>query len=153
MNNSASDTDVTLQIRGEGVSLLAPGSAPQRPIAAAPPLGVTDGSLDDPTRAAKLDGSQTTLAPHSAAWYRFDYAGDSFSNHPIRTITLKDANQNANLKFEVYSPEILNAWFDNRPIGHGTMAPVVCNFGTLSATGGCYSNNLTWSGAFGATGP
>jgi hypothetical protein len=111
------------------------------PIVFTGPIAATSvKTQDDPTRAVVLDGKQQTIPAQSAGWYRFDY-----SPSDIKTVRLLYGNKSG-LRFEVYSPEILNNWWENDPIGVGLPQMVVCS------TGWCKGDDLTWTGAFGMQG-
>ncbi len=122
---------------------------PAQPVllAAAPPLSATQPTLDDPAQALAIDGAEHTIAATAARWYRFEYAGTEEVTRPAVTLTLRDGHVSG-VGFEVWAPEELNSWWENKPIGQGTPVNVMC----VDGTSGCQSNDLTWSGAFGATG-
>ena len=146
INPNSTDMSAQLTISGSGVSL-APIAVTAPSASAAQP----GPNMDDPAKAVALDGKQQSIPANSALWYRFDYAITDDGTHPTMTITLANGSQ-SRLAFEVWSPEILNDWWDNTPIGRGTAAMVDCTTGEVSGMGTCQSSDLTWSGAFGATG-
>lgn len=109
-------------------------------------------SVDDPGQARTIDGQQHILPAHSATWYRFGYGADpNTGKRPVMTITLVNG-KDSGVRFEVYAPENLNAWWNNQPTGRGTVQMVDCTTGEPSETGECKSPDLVWKGAFGAGG-
>jgi hypothetical protein len=121
---------------------------------AAPPAGPSAAagsrtSTNNLSNALPIDGQQQTAAPNSETWHRFDYTATS--DRTARTIRLANAN-NRGITFEVWTPETVGDTVNNNPIGRGSAQTVDCNSGVLSAAGGCQSNDLVWSGAFGTSG-
>jgi hypothetical protein len=106
-------------------------------------------NLDDPNRAIIIDGNPHTLAAQSAVWYSFDYGISDTGDRPVRTVTLVGGN-NSGVRFEVWTPDNLNNWWDKKPIGQGTANNVECHNGDQSGQTPCQSNDLTWGGAFNA---
>ena len=80
-------------------------------------------------------------------WYRFNYGVSDTGERPVRTVTLVNGN-NSGIRFEVWTPDILNNWWEKQPIGRGTQYSVDCDTGEASDQGECRSNDLTWMGAF-----
>jgi len=114
----------------------------------APPLVV----VDDPAQARAIDGQQHILPAHSATWYRFGYGADpNTGKRPVMIITLVKG-KDSGVRFEVYAPENLNAWWNNQPTGRGTVQMVDCVTGEPSESGECPLPDLVWKGAFGAGG-
>lgn len=139
VNTNPFVTTAKLSISGNGVFLATP-IAVTGPSAAAVPVVMTD----DPGKSAVIDGKQKTLPANSAMWFRYNYnIGESA--HPVNLVRLLNGAKNG-FKFEVYSPEILGEWWRNDPIGVGTIEMQACD------TGWCQTSNLSWSGAFGASG-
>lgn len=127
-------TTYLLTVNGNGVSVV-------EPIVLTGPIAATSSrTQQDPTRAVVLDGKQQTIPAQSAGWYSFDYKPSD-----IKTVRLLYGNKSG-MHFEVYSPEILNNWWENDPIGVGLPQMVVCS------TGWCQGDDLTWTGAFGMKG-
>ena len=128
-------TTFLLTISGKGVSVTAPIA-----VTGVSATATTTANMDDPNKAVLLDGKSQTVPANSAIWYRFDYsAGD------INTIRLQYGVKSG-LSFEVYTPEILNKWWTNDPIGVGRPEMQVCS------TRWCQGNDLVWVGAFGMDG-
>lgn len=146
INDNPYATTARLMIQGSGVSILAPGEG-TRPLAAAPPLAAA--TTDDPGQAMTAPDGRFTSAS-GATWHRFDYTAN-YTNPKMVDIRLVNGNVQG-VGFEVWAPENLNRWWDNDPIGRGTAARIKCDSGVLDASGGCSSNDLTWRGAFGASG-
>ena len=84
-------------------------------------------------------------------WFSFNYAGTDTNPHPDVTITLVNGT-GSGVNFQVWTPENLNQWWNNTPVGQGTADSVNCNVGGAAANTGCQSSDLTWTGAFGETG-
>ncbi len=170
-NSNNSSTKFALQISGTGVSL-----GPQKPVVAAPPAAAPKLSapaaapatapktsapaaapalaavnMDDPAKATPIDAAQHTVPANSGVWYRFDYALNDDGSRPTKLITLVNGNRSG-VSFQVWTPDIISDWFDNKPIGVGTPLPLDCDSGQVSGSGGCQSSNLTWQGAFGESG-
>ncbi|MGE5141087.1 MAG: hypothetical protein ACM3JD_16590 [Rudaea sp.] len=156
VNSNNSPANFQLNITGSGVSLgqtqVASTTSPagQAP-AAAPPLAAANN--DDPNKAAPIDAQQHNLAAGAATWYRFDYSVDLANNvHPIVTITLPNGAKNG-LAFEVWTADAFpGGWWNNDPVGRGSAAHIDCDTGNLIGSGACISPDLTWKGAFGASG-
>lgn len=146
VNDNPFATTVLLTIEGPGASASLPAATSAVP-AAAPAVSVVQANLDDPGMAVAINGAERTIAANSAIWYQFEYAGTEAVARPPVTITLMNGNLSG-VSFEVWGPEQLNTWWENKPIGRGTAAHVVC----LDGESGCLSDDLTWSGALGATG-
>jgi hypothetical protein len=139
-NPNSYDTTAQLMISGDGVSL-AP-IAVTGVSASAQPTTTTD----DPNKAVALNGTQQTIPADSAMWFSFDYTVDTDSGvHPVKTITLVNGSASG-LSFQVYSPDLLNDWWQNTPIGVGTSQMIPSESGMVQ------SPDLTWSGAFGGSG-
>jgi hypothetical protein len=100
----------------------------------------------DPLLASYLDNKAHEISPDSFAWYRFDYSGTDPA-----TIRLVNGNRSG-VEFEVWGPENLNNWWEKKPVGMGTAQTVNCDTGIVTGSGSCQSNDLFWSGAFGAPG-
>lgn len=142
VNQNPYPTTALLTIEGKGVRL-----APKPSVLAAAPA-LSRASLDDPGKAALIEGDVQTVPANSATWYRFDYQVKDNGERPIKTITLLYGTKSG-MHFQVYSPEILPQWWDHDPIGEGTASKVDCDTGTISGEGHCLSDDLTWTGAFG----
>jgi hypothetical protein len=139
-NNNSYDTTAQLMISGDGINLSP--IVVTGPSASAQPAPTTD----DPSKAVALNGSQQTIPANSAMWFSFDYAINTDSGvHPVDTITLVNGVASG-LSFQIYSPEILGDWWQNTPIGVGTSEMVASESGMVQ------SPDLTWTGAFGASG-
>ena len=109
-------------------------------------------NTDDPNRAGRIDGQPHNLAANSIVWYAFDYAVNHMTGQrPLLTITLVNGNHSG-VDFEVYTPENIFEWWQNHPIGRGTVYMIDCLTGEPSETGECQSPDLLWQGDFGADG-
>lgn len=144
VNKNSSATTALLTIEGNGVRL-APRPAP----ASAPPLAAVN--MDDPSKATLIDGKVQNIPANAAVWYRFDYQVKDNGERPTKTIALLYGNKSG-MHFEVYSPEILNQWWDQDPIGKGTAYKVNCDTGVVVGQSDCESEDLTWTGSFGVSG-
>lgn len=135
VNHTDYGTTFLLTIDGKGVSLTAPIA-----VTGVSAVATTGVNPDDPTKATLIDGKQQIITAQSASWYRFSYSAED-----LKSIRLVYGNKSG-LRFQVYSPEILNKWWENDPIGIGMPQMVVCS------TGWCKADDLVWTGAFGASG-
>ena len=142
INTNSTTATAKLLISGDGVML-----APAAPIAVTGPSAnaQTVANMDDPARAVVIDGSSKSIPANSVQWYSFNYGFNDDGSRPTRLITLANGNQTG-VSFQVYAPEVLSNWWQNMPTGTGTPGMTACD------TGMCTSNDLTWLGAFGATG-
>lgn len=139
VNNNSWGTTFMVTISGKGVNLALP-------IAVTGPSTVpTTNNLDDPLKAVFLDGKQQIVPANSAMWFSYTYAIGDYTNRPFNLIRLLYGAKTG-LKFEVYSPEILATWWENKPIGMGTIEMKACD------TGWCSTDNLAWAGSFGSAG-
>ncbi len=134
LNTNPFATTALLSIQGNGIT-----SAPIA-VTGVSAVAKSTATMDDPAKSVIFDGKPQTVAAQSALWYRFDYSATD-----VKTIRLVYGAKSG-LEFEVYSPEILGSWWTNKPIGIGTVERVVCS------TGLCATDDLTWVGAFGASG-
>ncbi len=140
-NPNSTPMNAQLTISGSGVSL-APIAVTGPSANAAQPVPNTD----DPNKAVAINGTPQSIPANSAMWFSFNYAINTDTGaRPVQTITLLNGAASG-LRFEVYSPDILNNWWQNAPTGVGT-TPMVA-----SENGMVQSADLTWSGAFGASG-
>jgi hypothetical protein len=62
-------------------------------------------------------------------------------------LTLVNGN-NSGVGFEVYTPEMINDWWENPPIGRGTAQQVDCDDGVPVESGECQSPDSNWVGRF-----
>ncbi|MBI5031931.1 MAG: hypothetical protein HZB51_15480 [Chloroflexi bacterium] len=151
-NSTAHDSTELLTVYGNGV-VMNRGTAP----IAVTGLVASTTNLDSPTQATLINGQVQSIPAGSAMWYRFDYSTGDPNNLPISkpvdTLKLLDGNKSG-LAFDVWAPNQINDYTskDARPIGKGTAGSVNCDTGMLAARTNCQSADLTWSGAFGATG-
>lgn len=99
---------------------------------------------DDPGRATYIDNTQHLLAAGAAVWYRFDYDA---SERPTKIVLLVNGNHSG-VRFEVWTPDRLNNWWENKPVGRGTVYMIDCETGEESETGACESMDLKWAGKF-----
>ncbi len=136
VNHTDYGTTFLLTIDGKGVSI-------SQPIAVTAAT-TTSTKIDDPNKAVILDGTSKMVPANGTLWYRFEYVADT-SNPAVKTIRLLYGNKSG-LRFEVYSPEIMNNWWENHPIGLGLVEMKVCD------TGRCEADDLVWTGAFGMSG-
>lgn len=139
--------------------------ATQTPVQAPPLAAGSSTNVDSPLQATLFGAQTQNIGANSAQWYRFDY--DTNGNAlPRPTVTIRMLNGAMNgLQFEVWSTErMLNNWWDNDPVGRGSQEtvqncnniagqPQVANATTLeNNTTKCTTNDLTWTGGFGAPG-
>lgn len=121
-------------------------------IAALSTLGLLTAAADGPAPVAYLDNQVHQLSAGASALYKFDYAIDpTTGTRPVTTITLPNGTNNG-LGFQVWTPDMVGDMADNKPVGIGTAAAVDCSTGEVAGGGQCSSPDLTWSGAFGASG-
>ncbi|MCL4394097.1 MAG: hypothetical protein M1482_04705, partial [Chloroflexi bacterium] len=114
------------------------------PVAPPTPTPLSSPNMDDPAQAVTIDGAPATIPGDSARWFKFFYLTD-YNKPPFVTIRMLYGVMTG-LEFEVYAPERLGSWWDFPPNGHGTTEIVAC------PSGKCATKDLTWGGAFGATG-
>ncbi len=107
-------------------------------------------SQNDPFHAPFVDGQVHSLPANSDTWFKFDY-GISGPPRPVVTLTLPNGT-NSGLEFEVWAPENIGNWWENRPTGRGTSSAIDCETGQPAVGGQCTSPDLTWAGSFGASG-
>ena len=119
--------------------------------ASALPAGATGPVGTSPNNASYIDNRLHTIDGNGSLWVRFDYSLTDTGDRPVSTITLLNGRQD-NLGFDVWTLDELNTYTDSKPIGRGTPYNVDCDTGELSGQGGCQSNDVTWSGAFGESG-
>ena len=150
INGNNNPATAQLLIAGDGVSLIPQAAPSQNVPAQAPPLSATT-NMDDPGRAVAITGKQQTMAANSVMWFRFDYNGNGDTPHTPVSIRLVNGN-NSGVHFDIYSPENLNNWWDNTPTGKGTAQSVNCDTGVVTGSGACQTNDLSWTGSFGAAG-
>ncbi len=109
-------------------------------------------NMDDPARAASFGGLAASLAPHSAEWFQFDYAGAGIRPRQVVSLTLVSGN-GGGIDVEIWSPDRMQGgWWNNKPIGRTTFQTVDCETGQISESGQCQSSDLVWQGAFGGNG-
>lgn len=123
--------------------------------AQAPPAAASGTFKDDPATANTLGNSVGSIPANSAAWFRFDYdtAGNQVPR-PMVTVRMLNGVQNG-LNYEIWSPERMQPnWFDNVPVGRGTVEVIPDCTVTLpdNTITRCTTNDLTWLGGFGAQG-
>jgi hypothetical protein len=106
----------------------------------------------DPLAIPHVDNLPHPLTANASAWYRFGYGnGADTGDRPTATVRLINGNHTG-VGFEVWPPEIVNNTKDNKPIGRGTPTIIDCDSGYASSSGQCQTKDLTWTGAFGASG-
>jgi hypothetical protein len=136
-NDNAAPAEAKLAIASDAVTL---GFQP-------PPNTIIGGILsnnDSPDAAADIDNQTHLLVAGGAAWYRFDYDA---TDRPRRTLLLVNGNHSG-VKFDVWTPDRLNNWWENTPTGRGTVHFVDCDTGAESAFGQCEAPYLKWGAAF-----
>lgn len=107
-------------------------------------------SRNDPFHAPYIDNQMHSIAANSDTWFRFDYG---FTGPPRTIATLRMVNGVANgPNFQVWAPEIMSEWWQEKPTGEGMVLNVDCNTGVPIGSGGCQSPDLMWIGAFGSEG-
>lgn len=132
-----------------------PGASPQSTQPAqAPVLSATgNNNLDNPAAAIAVGSSVQNVPANSAEWFKFDYLNDPTSK-PFPTVTIRLLNGVQNgLNFEVWSSDRMGTNFqDNKPVGRGSQEQLINCTATLpdGTTARCTTNDLVWSGAFGA---
>jgi predicted lipoprotein with Yx(FWY)xxD motif len=131
-----------------------PGTSPTP--AAAPPAAAAGRNLDDPGIAATIGNAVAAVPANTAQWFRFDYV-TPINTLPTNPVTIRMVNGvNSGLGFEVWSPERMQGnWWDNKPVGRGTqeVLPGCTVTNTDGTTSKCTTNDLTWVGGFGVSGP
>lgn len=138
INDTASPVDAVLTIEGDGLSLSSSAANPS-PL---PPAVIEN--RDDPGSANPIDNQQHILAAGAATWYRIEYDA---ADRPVDTILLVNGNHSG-VRFEVWTPDRLSSWWENQPVGRGTVSAVDCDTGEESVTGECESTYLKWAGKF-----
>ncbi len=106
---------------------------------------------NDPFHAPFIDNRLHTLPGHSDTWFKFDYSATDPTWHAVATLRLVNGARTG-VRFQVWPPENINAWWEKQPVGVGTEVPTDCETGQVKGNGECQSGDLNWSGAFGATG-
>jgi len=149
VNNNSTPVMAMLTIQGDGVSLI-PHTVSNLP-AQAPSIGPKNPNMDDPARSTLINGQPISIPANSVMWFRFDYNGNGDTPHTPVTIRLVNGN-GSGVSFDVYSPEQMSDWWDNTPVGKGTLQSVNCDTGLISGNGGCKTSDLSWKGAFGSAG-
>ena len=91
-----------------------------------------------------IDNQTHILAAGAAVWYSFYYDA---TDRPQRTLLLINGNHSG-VRFEVWTPDRLNDWWENTPTGRGTVHMVDCDTEEESAAGQCESPYLKWGAAF-----
>lgn len=140
INDNNTPGTVLLTIEGVDIpspSLLAPSAAPTQ-------ANVVLQNTDDPGKASPIDGKQHLLAAGAPVWYRFDYDA---TDRPTKTVLLVNGNHSG-VRFEVWTPDRLNTWWENKPVGRGTVYMIDCETGEDVESGGCGSADLKWMGRF-----
>ncbi len=123
--------------------------------------------IDDPAFAIAPDGQSHTIPGNAAVWYAFDYSGARADPRQIVFIRLTNGVQTG-VQFEVWSGEYLKNWWLQKPVGRGNQEILINCYlpvGPIPTpvddepppteepqTNKCPTNDLTWSGAFGANG-
>lgn len=107
-----------------------------------------------PGAAAAIDNRTHSLDANAALWYRFDVVdtGDPGARLPV-TLTLVNGS-NSGVGFSVFTPAQANTWYDSdtHPLGRGTTFPINCTTGKPQLSGGCQSDDLTWTSTFNSGG-
>ncbi len=118
-------------------------------LAALPLMGASLFGID-PLHAPFIDNQPHTLEANSDTWFKFDY-GTIDSTRPLVMLSLVNGAASG-MRFEVWAAKDIGSWWENQPVGKGTVAPVDCNTGLPAGGGACRSSDVTWSGAFGGAG-
>lgn len=137
-NDNAAPASAILTIDGYGVAAAPPATSN------APITNSVIAAVDDPNRAMPIDGQQRILAAGAAVWHRFDYDA---TDRPQKTVLLVNGNHSG-VRFEVYTPDRLSSWWQNTPVGRGTVYMLDCDTHEESETGECESPYLKWAGKF-----
>lgn len=107
-------------------------------------------SRGDPFQAPYIDNQMHSIAANSDTWFRFDYG---WINPPRTLVTLEIANgAQIGLGFEVWAPENIPFWWQEKPTGKGIVQQIDCTTGAVHGGGECRSRDLVWVGAFGGAG-
>ncbi len=108
-----------------------------------------------PAAAVAIDNQTHSVDANALLWYRFDVldTGDSGARLPV-TLTLVNGH-NSGVGFNVFTPAQANTWYDSdtHPLGRGTSFPINCTSGKPQLSGGCQSDDLTWTSTFNLGGP
>ncbi len=124
--------------------------------AQAPPAAAAGTNLDNPGIAATIGSAVSAIPANTAQWLRFDYT-TPINDFPRNQVMIRMINGVTNgLGFEVWSPErMAGNWWENEPVGRGTQEVLPNCTVTLSdgTTQKCTTNDLTWVGGFGVSGP
>lgn len=160
----------TLTVSAQGPTTPTPTTSPpsEQTPAAAPPA-VVGTTMDSPLNAGTLGGSLAAIPSGPGQWFKFNYDtnGNAFPR-PVASIRLLNGVTNG-LGFEVWAPEqIQGNWWEQKPVGRGTpeslpgtacLASTNQPFTPGSSTDiapdtvrNCQTNDLTWTGGFGAPG-
>lgn len=180
VNDNSSPSTFLLLIQGDSVTLgpatpnsptplvtVSGASASRTP---APEAALNAQAVDDPNAAVSINGQTNSLPPNGATWYRFDYGLSDDGSRPVVSLRLLNGVQTG-VGFQVWAGENIKNWWEGKPVGQGTQEVLVsCNAPspdtptptgdeatptpepTSTPTGKCPTNDLTWSGAFGAAG-
>jgi hypothetical protein len=141
----------------------APGAVTPTP-AQAPPAAAFGTLRDDPAVAVEFGTAVQSMPANKGQWLRFDYdtAGNQFPR-PVVTVRLLNGVTNG-LGFEIWSQERFaeGNWWEISPVGRGTQEvlpnctanPERTDNPSLNVgdDGKCKTNDLTWTGGFGAPG-
>ncbi len=144
-NPAANAMSGQLMIQGTGV-MLAP-AAPQAPSQSAAPAAVAVGPATDPNHAALIDNQSHTIPAGTSLWYSFNYVGDKSQI----LLTLVNGGSGG-LKFNLFTPAQIGDWWNETPIGRGTVQSINCTTGEIEAKGTCQASDLTWNGNFDLSG-
>ncbi len=105
---------------------------------------------NDPFHAPYIDNQVHSIDGNADTWFRFDYG---FTGPPRTVVTLSLANgAQSGLGFEVWSPELITLWWQEKPTGKGMVLSIDCATGAIVGGGDCQSKDLLWIGAFGGVG-
>lgn len=106
-----------------------------------------------PATARYIDGSQQNVGANTSVWYKFDYSAtrDEDGHRDPTTITMLNAT-GTGLGFKVFTPDQINDWWEQTPIGQGTPQVILSSDGQPADHGDALSSNLTWVGKFAANG-
>ncbi len=106
-------------------------------------------SRNDPFHAPSIDNQFHSVAENSDTWFKFDYNVSATARSLITVSLVNGAH--SGVRFQVWAPDIVGNWWEQKPTGQGTVAFFNCATGQ-DGGGGCSSNDLTWASALSGSG-
>jgi hypothetical protein len=154
VDNNMSNANFQLTIAGSGVTVNPQMSAATATMSGGTTATTTNPAVAapnmmnvDPGHATVMDNNSHMIPSSTGLWYRFAYA----VNHSQVTITMPNG-ANSGLEFSVFAPGQIGDWWDETPVGRGTVPAMNCNGIAPGIKGDCQSTNLTWTGNFNTNG-